>query len=196
MLTRQFGRGIGGRHPALLGRRFNSKKVLFIGTVWPEFSSSAAGVRSVCLVNILADRGWDVSYFSPARFKQNSTTLRAKTFSCPIGSEQFMTILADVSPNLVIYDRFVAEGESILMFLTYLFSSEQFGWQVRAHDPKITQVLDTQDLHFLRRARESAIAAGKSIQEVINISIPQDDRNFLRFVIFNLLLVLSLGLEN
>jgi len=39
-----------------------------------------------------------------------------------------------------VYDRFITE--------------EQFGWRVRNKVPKSLQILDTQDLHFLRRTRE------------------------------------------
>jgi len=37
---------------------------------------------------------------------------------------------------------------------------EAFGWRVRQHCPKALRIIDTQDLHFLRRGRECILGAG------------------------------------
>src|SRR5690606_11573201 len=50
--------------------------------------------------------------------------------------------LKEFHPNIVVYDRFVSE--------------EQFGWRVTQECPNAVQILDTEDLHFLRAAREKA----------------------------------------
>lgn len=51
--------------------------------------------------------------------------------------------MAELKPDFVVFDRFITE--------------EQFGWRVKKICPYAVRVLDTQDLHFLRRAREKIL---------------------------------------
>jgi len=51
----------------------------------------------------------------------------------------------------VLFDRFITE--------------EQFGWRVAEQCPNALRVLDTEDLHFLRKAREEAVKRGLLIIE-------------------------------
>jgi hypothetical protein len=51
----------------------------------------------------------------------------------------FDTFIREYQPDIVQYERFIIE--------------EQFGWRVFANQPRALQLLDTSDLHFLRRAR-------------------------------------------
>jgi hypothetical protein len=48
-----------------------------------------------------------------------------------------------IQPDLVIFDRFITE--------------EMFGWRVRNICPQAAHVIDTQDIHFLRHARQHLI---------------------------------------
>src|SRR5690606_1820186 len=41
---------------------------------------------------------------------------------------------------------------------------EQFGWRIEKNSPNTVQILDTQDLHFLRRARQKAIENSTPLQ--------------------------------
>jgi len=52
-------------------------------------------------------------------------------------------VLSDHKPNLVWFERFIME--------------EMFGWRVQELLPEALRMLDTQDLHFLREAREGAV---------------------------------------
>ena len=45
-----------------------------------------------------------------------------------------------MQPQIVLFDRFIME--------------EQFGWRVAEHCPEAIRILDTEDLHCLRKTRE------------------------------------------
>lgn len=42
----------------------NARRLLYMATVWPEASSSAAGVRSAGMLEALTQAGWDVTVSS------------------------------------------------------------------------------------------------------------------------------------
>jgi glycosyltransferase involved in cell wall biosynthesis len=56
-----------------------------------------------------------------------------------------------LNPEIVIFDRYITE--------------EQFGWRVSENCPNALRILDTEDLHFLRKAREEAVKKNKSVFE-------------------------------
>ena len=61
---------------------------------------------------------------------------------------------------MVLFDRFTMEG---IIHINTTYSSkrkEQFGWRTRNLCPSAATVIDTQDLHFLRNAREKAFNEG------------------------------------
>lgn len=121
-------------------------RVLYFGTVWPEPTSSAAGVRVWSLVKILKDSGASVVFASASKMNEWTERLGGEGVDVlPVGLNDsgLDSELARLRPDLVIFDRFVVE--------------EQFGWRVRAVCPEAMRVLETQDLHFLRRARESLV---------------------------------------
>jgi glycosyltransferase involved in cell wall biosynthesis len=118
--------------------------------VWPEPESSAAGVRTVGLCRDLQALGYSVSAFSPCRENAASAALAAlgvSTIPCPANDSAAEEIFRQHAPSLVLYDRFVME--------------EQFGWRARAAWPEALHIVDTQDLHSLRRARERLLLAGR-----------------------------------
>lgn len=132
-------------------------KVLFIGLVWPEPTSSAAGKRILQLVDFFLQRGDEVIFSSAAskteasfdfaerNFPQSSLSTKqfpVKEVSIELNSSTFNEFVHQLQPDIVVYDRFVTE--------------EQFGWRVRQECPEALQILDTEDLHFLRAAREKA----------------------------------------
>jgi len=54
----------------------------------------------------------------------------------------FDLFVKQLNPTLVLFDRFLTE--------------EQFGWRVAENCPNALRILDTEDLHFLRNARQTA----------------------------------------
>jgi hypothetical protein len=57
-----------------------------------------------------------------------------------------------MNPDVVLFDRFITE--------------EQFGWRVLENCPNALRILDTEDLHFLRKAREEVIIKGIEPEQV------------------------------
>ena len=112
-----------------------AKKVLFIGLVWPEPTSSAGGIRTVQLIELFVAQGAQV-YFACAAAKSEfsfdlqkmGVTEQKITLNDPI----FNTFIKELQPDMVIYDKFMVE--------------EQYGWRVQQECPKALTILDTIDL--------------------------------------------------
>ncbi len=123
-------------------------KVFIIGYVWPELQSSAAGLRSWNLIQSFQEAGWSVAFACAAKKNSFTAILEEKgvqTIPIELNHSSFDIIVKNFNPNFVVFDRFITE--------------EQFGWRIQEHCPKAIRILDTQDLHFLRRTREKAIKA-------------------------------------
>lgn len=124
-------------------------RMLVIGYVWPEPKSSAAGKRMMQLLESFLSRDYELIFASTAAKTPYQVDLRAlgiKTAKIELNSDTFDTYIQEINPDLVLYDRFMME--------------EQFGWRVRKSCPKALQILDTEDLHFLRKARQESVAKG------------------------------------
>jgi len=123
-----------------------SQHVLIIGFVWPEPQSSAAGRRMMELISLFQSRGWDITFASSAAETEYMADLESQgiqTKSVEINSSTFDEFVQDLAPSMVLFDRFVTE--------------EQFGWRVAEQCPNALRILDTEDLHCLRRARKEAV---------------------------------------
>ena len=134
-----------------------SQKGLIIGYVWPEPHSSAAGLRTWNLIDTFQKAGCNLTFASPSHENENAEKLRAsgiRTHSIQPNDSKFDEFIRNLNPNWVIFDRFVIE--------------EQFGWRVQENCPQAARVLDTQDLHFLRRARAQALKDGAGLEEIVN----------------------------
>jgi len=117
-------------------------KILFIGYIWPEPQSSAAGLRSMSLIRIFRDAGWEVHFASPAN-ASSPESLGVITRAIAPNDPGFDKWIAALAPQVVLFERFMME--------------EQFGWRVSEHSPRSLLMLDTVDLHFLRQARQEAL---------------------------------------
>jgi O-antigen biosynthesis protein len=118
-------------------------KVLWIVHVWPEGDSSAGGVRTLQLLRFFLDRGDFVSVVSPCRsseYRRALEDLGIETAHIEINDSAFDDFIAHLSPDMVFFDRFIIE--------------EQFGWRVQRYSPRSVRVLDTIDLHFVRKERQ------------------------------------------
>lgn len=137
--------------------------MLFIGLVWPEPTSSAAGKRILQLVEFFQNQGDEVIFSSAAAKSEASfdfctTSLRGtKQSHIQLNDSSFNEFVRNLNPNIVVYDRFVSE--------------EQFGWRVSQECPDAVQILDTEDLHFLRSAREKAYKKKEEINLYNEITI-------------------------
>jgi len=122
-----------------------NKKVLIIGFVWPEPNATAAGTRMFELIQFFLDEQYEVSFASAARKTElslNLDELFVNTKDILLNDNSFDTYVQDLDPGIVLFDRFLTE--------------EQYGWRIREICPLAIRILDTEDLHFLRKARETA----------------------------------------
>lgn len=129
-------------------------RVLIVGYVWPEPNSSAAGSRMLSLIESFKNQGWPVIFASPAADSDHSVDLAAmgvekKTIA--LNCSSFDEYVHELEPDIVLFDRFMME--------------EQFGWRVEQACPDALRLLDTEDLHCLREARQRALRQGRNFTE-------------------------------
>ncbi|PXA05091.1 group 1 glycosyl transferase [Coraliomargarita sinensis] len=124
-------------------------KALVIGKVWPEPTSSAAGTRTMGLIEAFLDDGWTVTFATAAQATEHSVDLEAmgtSTRQIRVNDETFDHWVHALAPNYVVFDRYMTE--------------EQFGWRIEKACPDAVRILDTSDLHCLREAREQQLKLG------------------------------------
>ncbi|MBC6109842.1 glycosyltransferase [Pedobacter fastidiosus] len=122
-----------------------AKKILIIGLVWPEPTSSAAGTRMIQLVDLFLHKGYEITFATAASksdFSYDFSKIDVKEQEIKLNDESFNTFLKELNPAIVMFDRFMIE--------------EQYGWRVKEECPNAFLILDTEDLHFLRQARQQS----------------------------------------
>lgn len=126
---------------------------VIIGTVFPEPNSTAAGTRMLQLIKLLQDNHYQITFFStanPSEFSFDLAALGVQMKHTLLNDASFDNAIQDINPQLVIFDRFTIE--------------EQFGWRVSQTCPNAITILDTEDLHFLRKARENAYKQQRQLE--------------------------------
>jgi hypothetical protein len=121
------------------------KKLLVIGKNWPEPNTTAAGYRMIQLLRVFQEDAYQIHFSCAAtksEFSKDLNALHIIEKSIILNDSSFDDYVKELQPNIVLYDRFMTE--------------EQYGWRCREHVPKAIHILDTEDLHFLRKAREEA----------------------------------------
>jgi glycosyltransferase involved in cell wall biosynthesis len=141
------------------------KKLLVIGYVWPEPNSSAAGARMLQLLSCFQNDGYEITYASPAQNSDHAVNLpdlNIKPVNIEINSTSFDDFVKELQPSAVLFDRFMME--------------EQFAWRIEKYCPNALRVLDTEDLHCLRLARQKMAKANIDaiISEVDNQHLYSD----------------------
>ena len=129
------------------------QSLLIIGFVWPEPNSSAAGGRMMQLISLFQEQGFEVTFASPAQdsdFMVDLSQYNIKKKSIVLNCVSFDNFIKELNPNLVLFDRFMIE--------------EQFGWRVAENCPSALRILDTEDLHCLRLARQKAFKEKRKFQ--------------------------------
>lgn len=122
------------------------KKLLIIGFVWPEPKSSAAGSRMMQLISMFKDLNFEITFVSTAlniEYSENLNQYDIATKSILLNDSSFDVFCKNLNPDVVLFDRFLTE--------------EQFGWRVIENCPTAVRILDTEDLHCLRLARQNAV---------------------------------------
>ncbi len=130
------------------------KKILIIGHTFPEPSTTAAGSRMLQLIELFQEENYQITFASTAAVSERTADLESENISIKnilLNDTSFDEFVKELNPETVIFDRYITE--------------EQFGWRVSENCPNTLKILDTEDLHFLRKAREEAIKRGDSVSE-------------------------------
>jgi glycosyltransferase involved in cell wall biosynthesis len=128
-----------------------SKTLLVIGFVWPEPKSSAAGSRMMQLIQLFQTNGYEITFASTAQnleFSEDISILGVSAKKIELNSSAFDAFVKELNPTIVLFDRFMVE--------------EQFGWRVSESCPNALKILDTEDLHCLRQARQLAVKENRA----------------------------------
>lgn len=137
------------------------KQLLIIGSVWPEPNSSAAGARMLQLITVFLKESYKIIFASSTqdseyRFPIEELGIEIK--SIVLNDESFDIYIKELQPELVLFDRFMTE--------------EQFGWRVEKNSSSSIRILDTEDLHCLRKARQQAFKENRNfVEEDLNSDI-------------------------
>lgn len=147
------------------------KNLVIIGKVFPEPNSTAAGSRMLQLMDLFLSQNYQITFLSSASISENSFDLSSKNIhfqNIVLNDSSFDELIKKINPEIVIFDRFTTE--------------EQFGWRVSEQVPDAIKILDTEDLHFLRSAREKAFKQNKNLQnsDLINDVFKREIASILR----------------
>ncbi|HTG67554.1 MAG TPA: glycosyltransferase [Flavobacterium sp.] len=129
------------------------QSLLIIGFVWPEPNSSAAGGRMMQLISLFQKQGFEITFASPAQdsdFMIDLNEFDVQKESIELNNSSFDGFIKELNPSVVLFDRFMIE--------------EQFGWRVAENCPNALRILDTEDLHCLRLARQKAFKEKREFQ--------------------------------
>lgn len=121
-------------------------RVFIVGAVWVEPKSSAAGSRMLQMIHFFLAQNWSVTFGTTSQKNPNSlalTELGVEEVTLTLNDASFDELLLKLAPTIVVFDRFMTE--------------EQFGWRVAELCPEALRILDTEDLHCLRKTRQEAI---------------------------------------
>ena len=111
------------------------------------------------LIGLFREASYQITFASTAAVSDKTVDLGAQEIlvkSILLNDASFDEFIKKLNPSIVLFDRYITE--------------EQFGWRVSEICPNALKILDTEDLHFLRKAREEAVKNGKSISEAILFS--------------------------
>lgn len=147
------------------------KNLVIIGKVFPEPNSTAAGSRMIQLMDSFLTQNYQITFLSTASISENSLDLSSKNIQFQnilLNDNSFDELIKNLNPEIVIFDRFTTE--------------EQFGWRVSEQVPNAIKILDTEDLHFLRNAREKAFKQNKILEnsDLINDVFKREMASILR----------------
>ncbi|MFK5983689.1 MAG: glycosyltransferase family 4 protein [Flavobacteriaceae bacterium] len=130
-------------------------KLLIIGHTFPEPTTTAAGSRMMQLISLFQEQGYAITFASTSSESDKSKDLSivgVQTESIELNNPSFDEFISETNPSIVLFDRFITE--------------EQFGWRVTENCPNALRILDTEDLHFLRKARQEAIKTANSLEKI------------------------------
>lgn len=105
------------------------------------------------LISIFRENGFEITFASAAQdsdFMVDLSEFGVIKKSIELNSSSFDDFILELNPNVVLFDRFMIE--------------EQFGWRVAEKCPNAIRILDTEDLHCLRTARQKAFKENRTFE--------------------------------
>lgn len=135
------------------------QKILVIGAVWPEPNSSAAGHRMLQLLSLFRKENAEITFATTAAESPFAVTAGMNCVAISLNCDSFDHFVRELNPDIVIFDRFMSE--------------EQFGWRVVRQCPNALRILDSEDLHCLRRMRQESVKSNRAFE--IGSLLLQDD---------------------
>jgi len=132
-------------------------KLLALVNQWPEPTSSAAGQHFLQVLDVLSGISTDITIghtadLGPRAFDFTHNGIRSQKVL--INDTQFDRFIGELQPDIVLFDRFMLE--------------EQFGWRVNEQCSNALRILNTEDLHGLRAAREEALKYDKNWLDLVD----------------------------
>ena len=112
------------------------------------------------MIKFFQNQGFDAVFGSASKYSPQSfdlSSIGVNAVNIILNDISFDEYIKDLNPHCVVFDRFITE--------------EQFGWRVTNCCPKAIRILDTEDLHFLRKARKNA-----------NLNTAKFSKDFLKMI--------------
>ncbi|NQV52716.1 MAG: glycosyltransferase [Flavobacteriales bacterium] len=129
-------------------------RLLILSNVHVEPKSSAAGRRMLQLIRAFVAKDYQITFATTAAESEHAHDLSIEGVArarVEVNDSSFDAWVRQLDPTLVLFDRFMVE--------------EQFGWRVKTQCESAIRILDTEDLHCLRYAREAAVKEKRSFIE-------------------------------
>lgn len=95
------------------------------------------------LIELFLKKHFVITFACPVKKSKNAfglDSLGIQEVNIQLNDASFDEFVTNLNPDFVLFDRFLTE--------------EQFGWRVLENCPKAMTILDTEDLHCLRKTRE------------------------------------------
>ncbi len=156
------------------------QQVLIIGYVWVEPNSSAAGSRMLQLIEQFLKQNWKVTFASPSHKSEKASDLNSLGIDevlIELNNTSFDDFIKKLQPTIVVFDRFMME--------------EQFGWRVAENCPNALRILDTEDLHFLRKTRHQQLKKGEEFTDKALLKSDDAKREIASILRCDLSLIIS-----
>lgn len=155
------------------------KKLLIIGYVWVE-KTTGAGNRMMQLIELFLKNDYEITFASAAQKTENSLDLSELNISevaIELNNSSFDEFIKQLKPEIVVFDRFMIE--------------EQFGWRVAENSSTSLRILDTEDLHFLRKTRHKLLKKGEDFSNEALLKSDEAKREIASILRCDLSLIIS-----
>ncbi len=104
------------------------------------------------LIDLFNEHNYQITFATTATQTAYSAELESINVDVQhivLNDSSFDLFIKELNPDVVLFDRFNIE--------------EQFGWRVSENCPETLRILDTEDLHFLRKARADAFKKNEAV---------------------------------